>query len=43
MGTLACYFAIVEYDDLIGVHDGTDPLCHDENGGVLGICFERSP
>ena len=30
----AHYVTVVEYNDLVGVHDGRDALCHDHERGV---------
>ena len=35
VGAAANDLAIVQHDDLLGVHDGTDPLGHDQHGAVL--------
>lgn len=41
MGADAGHLSFVKHDDLIGVTDGADTLCHDEDGSVLRLFLQR--
>ncbi len=41
MGADAGHLAFVKHDDLLSVADGADTLCHDEDGRILGLFFQR--
>lgn len=36
-------FSFIQNDDLICVHNGADPLCHDQHRRVCGFCLQRPP
>ena len=42
MSALAHQPAVVQHQDLIGVEDGGNALCHDDHGGVVGLLLQRT-
>ena len=42
VSALAHQPAVVQHQDLIGVEDGGNALCHDDHGGVVGLFLQRT-
>ena len=34
--------ALIEYNDLVGVHNSADTLCNNDDGGILCVFTERA-
>ena len=37
MGSDTCHLSVIKYDDLVGVADRSNTLCHDHAGGTFQV------